>query len=173
MRKRTFKVFITALAVIPLLLFMTSSVNSSSQTTEPITTEHFQVQWGGTSLAFHSVEGLESRVEVLEMRDGLSPVYEPRKYPGRIHNSNIILRREYKKGDNELWDWYSYSKDGRPEFRDLTISILNREHEPVVTFKITSAWPCAYRGPVLTANDRQIAIEEVEIAYYSMRVEND
>lgn len=174
MRKRMLKFFVLALVVVPVCLLLTSSANSGGSVSEQVTTDHFQVQWGGTNLGFHSVEGLESRVEVLEYRDGLSPVYEPKKYAGKIHNSNIILRRVYEAQDNELWDWYSSGTlRGTPIYRDLTISILNRSHEPVVTFKITSAWPCAYRGPVLNAHDKQLALEEVEIAYQSMTVEND
>lgn len=174
MDKRTLKSTFIGCALIVFILFLTPSANeASSPTTDPVTTDHFQVQWGGSSLEFHSIEGLESRVEVVEYRDGLSPEYAPYKIPGKVQNRNIILRRPYIKADNELWDWYKLSMNGKPEYRDITISILNRSHVPVVTFKISNAFPCAYRGPYLLSTDRQFAMEEVEIAYQAISVEND
>jgi phage tail-like protein len=63
--------------------------------------------------------------------------------------------------------------EGRPEYRDITIAILDRQHSPVVVYKLSNAWPCAYRGPVLTGNERNLALEEVEIAYEGLRVQID
>lgn len=174
MNKRTWILIFICLAVIPFFLFLTPMVDiGASPAAEPVTTEHFQVQWGGTSLDFHSVEGLESRLDVVEYREGLSLSNEPRKVPGNVHHSNIILRRIYKKADNEMWDWYKLAMAGRPEYRDITISILNRKHEPVITFRLSNAWPCAYRGPILFGEEREVALEEMEIAYESLDVEND
>ena len=164
-----------AIMIIPFALSLAPPVNvapvASSQ--DPVTTHHFQVEWGGNSLDFHSVEGLESCVEVIEYRDGISPDYNPRKIPGRIHNSNIILRRIIKKSDNEMWEWYSLVLSNMTEYRDLTISILDEQHTPVVVYKIKNAWPCAYRGPLLMGGDRQLAIEEIEIAHNGMTVYNN
>ncbi len=172
MMKRTIQLFFACLLVMPFILSLTPSAGSGLAD-DPITADHFQVQWGGSSMEFHSVEGLESRVEVLEYRDGLSPDYNPTKLPGSVHHSNIILRRAYKEYDNDMWNWYKESLDGEPEYRSITISILDTQHTPTVTFKIAYAWPCAYRGPVLMGNNRQVALEELEITYKSLSVENE
>jgi len=174
MKDRKFSALLVGLLLLPFSLSLTPIAEPpATPLQDPITTDHFQVQWGGTSLKFHSVEGLESHVEIIEYRDGISPDYTPRKIPGRIHNSNIILRRVYTKTDNEMWNWFSLVLNNRPEYRDLTISILDNQHQPVITFKISNAWPCAYRGPVLVGNERQLALEEIEIAHAGMKVEND
>ena len=131
------------------------------------TTHHFQVQWGGTSTGFMHVSGLDSKVDVLEYREGNSASETRIKAPGKPTFTNLVLRNP-ASDMAEMWEWYKLTLRNSPERRDIIVSILNANHEPVITYKFRNAWPCAWRGPVLEAGDKAVAVEEVEIAYEEM-----
>ena len=63
---------------------------------------------------------------------------------------------------NGLYEWYNTIKAGTVARRPVTISLLNEEHEPVMTWKIKDAWPVKVEGPGLNATGNEIAIETLE-----------
>ncbi len=135
-------------------------------------TPHFVVEWGGSAQGFVLVSGLDSKVAVLEYRSGIMPSQDAVKMAGKPTYANLVLRNP-ASDMAEMWSWYKLSLQGKPERRDVTVSILNTQHEPVISYKLKNAWPCAWRGPILTGDDKQIAMEEVEIAYESMQREGE
>ena len=76
-------------------------------------------------------------------------------------------------GDNELFDWWKDNKlfEG-VERRDLTISLLNENHEPVVVWKVKRAWPLKVQSTDLKADGNEVAIESVEICHEGLEVQN-
>ncbi len=56
------------------------------------------------------------------------------------------------------------------ERRDITINLLNENHELVMTWKVKNAFPVRYSGPILNANSNRAAIEELEIAHEGFSV---
>jgi phage tail-like protein len=58
-----------------------------------------------------------------------------------------------------------------PERRDVTISLLDGEHTPVMVWKLKNAWPVSVEGPVLDAMQSEIAIESLEIAHEGIAIE--
>ena len=49
------------------------------------------------------------------------------------------------------------------ERRDITISLLNEEHAPVITWKVKNAWPSKVQSTDLKAEGNEVAIESMEI----------
>ena len=138
----------------------------------PLPVFHFQVQWGGTNLGFAEVGGLNIETQMIEYRDGLSPVYSSVKMPGIPKYGNITLKRGILPADNEFYDWLNTTKLNTVERRDLTISLLNENHEPVMTWKATNAFPVKVEGPGLKATGNEVAIESIEIAHEGLTIEN-
>lgn len=138
----------------------------------PLTIFHFLVDWGGTKLGFSEVTGLNIEVQPIEYRDGLSPEYSVVKMPGLKKYGNITLKRGVFKGDNEFFDWYNQIKLNKPERRDITISLLDEEHNPVMVWKVMNAWPTKITSPDLKANGNEVAIEQVEIAHEGVKIDN-
>jgi len=68
----------------------------------PLPVFHFRVEWGGTSISFSEVSGLNMETQVIEYRDGLSPDYSTVKMPGMQKYGNITLKRGAMQGDNEF-----------------------------------------------------------------------
>ena len=109
--------------------------------TYPLSKFHFQVEWGGTKIGFTEVSGLDVEIDPIEYRDGASPEFSNRKMPGMFKYSNITLKRGTFKSDNEFYNWWNTVQMNQIERRDIIISLLNEEHEPVVVWKNKSAWP--------------------------------
>jgi phage tail-like protein len=131
---------------------------------------HFEVQWGGARIDFTEVHGLHFEREVVLYRDGSSPSLLTQKIPGPIVFKNIILRRFFKKNDREMYDWWRGADDpGQPSnARDVSIRLLDREHTPVVQWRLTNAFPVRVSYSPLTAQRAQPIIEEVELCFESM-----
>ncbi len=55
--------------------------------------------------------------------------------------------------------------------RNVTVSLLNEEREPVMTWKIRDAWPVKVEGPGLKSTGTDVAIESVEFAIEGIEIE--
>ncbi|RYF90807.1 MAG: phage tail protein [Chitinophagaceae bacterium] len=133
---------------------------------------HFKVDWGGSRLGFAEVSGLDIAIEAVSFRDGNSPEDQFRKMPGLRKFSNITLKREMVRGDNEFFDWINSKQIGNIERRNITISLLNDAHEPVVVWRVKNAFPVNYFGPVLAAGDSNLAMETLVLTHEGIEVEN-
>lgn len=142
-------------------------------TTYPLVKFHFQVEWGGTKIGFTEVSGLDVESEVVEYRDGASREYSKLKMPGMQKYSNITLKRGTFKSDNEYFNWWNTVQLNTIERRDITISLLNEEHEPVVTWKVKNAWPTKVQSTDLKADGSEVAIESMELVHEGLSIQNE
>ncbi|MEO5889179.1 MAG: phage tail protein [Ferruginibacter sp.] len=139
----------------------------------PIPVFHFKVEWGGKNVGFSEASGLTQELQLIEYRDGNSPDYSTIKMPGLHKYNNVTLKRGIIKGDNEFFKWLSTVKLNTIERRDLTISLLNEEHAPVMVWKARAAFPVKVEGPGLKASGNEVAIESIEIAHEGLTLQND
>jgi phage tail-like protein len=139
----------------------------------PLPKFHFYVEWASASIKFSEVSGLDREYEVIEYRDGASPEYSKLKMPGLQKYSNITLKRGVFAGDNEFFNWMNTVKMNTIERRDITISLLNENHEPVVVWKVKNAWPTKIQSTDLKADGNEVAIESMEIVHEGLAVQND
>ncbi|MCA9735649.1 MAG: phage tail protein [Deferribacteres bacterium] len=138
----------------------------------PLPVFHFQVQWGGTELGFAEVSGLNIESQVIEYRHGLSKEYGASKMPGIPKYGNITLKRGIMPDDNEFFDWLNTTALNKVERRDLVISLLNEEHQPVMTWTAMQAFPVKVEGPGLKATGNETAIESIEIAHEGLKIKH-
>ncbi len=139
----------------------------------PLSKFHFQVDWGGTRIGFTEVSGLDVETEAIEYRDGASPAYHKLKMPGMQKFGNVTLKRGTFRSDNEYYAWWNTVSLNAVERRDLTISLLNEAHEPVVTWKIKNAWPTKVQSTELKADGNEVAIETIELAHEGLSIQNN
>jgi phage tail-like protein len=142
-------------------------------TNYPLVKFHFQVEWGGTKIGFSEVSGLDVETEIVEYRDGASPEYSKIKMPGMQKYSNLTLKRGTFKSDNEYFKWWNTVKLNTIERRDITISLLNEDHDPVVTWKVKAAWPTKIQSTDLKADGNEVAIESMEIVHEGLVIQNE
>ncbi len=138
----------------------------------PLPKFHFQVEWGGASLAFTEVSGLDIETEVIEYKHGLSPEHFKTKMPGMRKFSNITLKRGTHKGDNNFFEWLNTTALNTVERRDLTISLLDESHAPVVIWKVKNAFPVKLQSTDLKSDGNEVAIETLELAHEGLVIQN-
>jgi len=139
----------------------------------PLPKFHFQVEWGGASIGFTEVSGLDVQTDPIEYRDGVSPEYVKTKMPGMQKFSNITLKRGTFKGDNDFYAWWNTVALNTIDRRNVTISLLNENHEPVVVWKVKNAWPTKVQSTDLKADGNEVAIESIELVHEGLVIQNE
>lgn len=146
----------------------------------PLPKFHFQVEWGGAKIGFTEVSGLDVETEVIEYRHGASAEYFKTKQPGMQKFSNITMKRGTFQSDNEYYDWWKQTyffqegnSTGSKYRRDITISLLNESHEPIVVWKVKNAWPIKIQSTDLKADGNEIAIESMELVHEGLSIQNE
>lgn len=141
----------------------------------PLTGFHFSVEWKSNdkeeNVAFSEVTGLSVNTKVIEYRDGTNKDNTTLKMPGLKTFNNVTLKRGSLSTDNGFFDWFIKIKNNTTERRNVTINLLNEEHEPVIVWNLNNAFPVKYEGGSLNASDGKVLIESVELAYESFTVE--
>ncbi|MBO7427109.1 MAG: phage tail protein [Paludibacteraceae bacterium] len=138
----------------------------------PLTGFHFTVKWSDDdeNVSFSEVSGLSVSTTPIEYREGANKEYTTFKMPGLKKYDNVTLKRGAMATDNGFYDWFNTISNNTVERRDITISLLNEAHEPVVTWSLKNAFPIKYDGGSLNASDGKVLIESVELAYESFTV---
>lgn len=140
----------------------------------PLPKFHFEVQWGGARLGFTDISGLDVEHDVIEYREGSSREYHKIKMPGMQKFSNISMKRGVFKSENDFFTWWNTVALNTVERRDITISLLNEAHEPVVVWKIKNAWPVKVQSTDLKADaGTDVAIESIDLAHEGLVIQND
>jgi phage tail-like protein len=124
----------------------------------PLPVFRFIVAWGGQHVGFSEVDGLTQENQAIEYREGPFPEYSSIKMPGLRKFNNVTLKRGIIKSDDDFAKWLSTVKLNAVERRDLVISLFNKEHQPVMVWKIHHAFPVKVEGPDLNAGGNEVAI---------------
>lgn len=138
----------------------------------PLPKFHFLVEWGGSQLGFTEVTGLDITTEVIEYRDGANPEFSTVKMPGQRKFSNVTLKRGTFSNDNQFYEWFNTVSLNTIERRDLIISLLNENHEPVIVWKVKNAWPTKIMPTDLKAEGNEVALESVELVHEGLTIQN-
>ena len=140
--------------------------------TYPLPKFHFLVQWGGTRIGFTEVTGLDMQVEAIEYREGSSPEYSKIKMPGMKKFSNITLKRGTMLADSDFYKWINTISLNTAERRDITISLLNETHAPVMTWTAKNSFPVKVQASDLKSDGNEVAIETLELAHEGLSIIN-
>ena len=137
----------------------------------PLLKFHFSVEWGGERIDFTEVTGLDLESEVIEYRHGAQADFTSMKIPGLKKYSNITFKRGTFQGDSDFFQWYNtIHKDSFR--RDISIKLLNEEHEPVLSWSVKSAWPLKIQSTDLNADANEVAIETMVIAHEGLTIQD-
>ncbi len=130
---------------------------------------HFKVEFNSisqqeTDIQFQSVSGLSVDIETEEFAEGGENRFK-HKFPVRTKFPNLVLKRGMVT-DSKLIDW---CRDAIESFQfepiDLTVKLLNEEHEPIITWNVVNAYPVKWNVADLNAEENKLAIETIELAY--------
>lgn len=117
----------------------------------------------GVAAGFAEVSGLSSEIKYAEYRNGNDRENHVRKIPTLSSTGDVVLRRGVI-GDRRLFDWLASVRDGSPEPRPVTISLLNEAREVVCSWRLLNAQPKKWVGPTLAAKGGgEVAMEELHL----------
>ncbi len=136
----------------------------------PLPAFHFSVEWGGSRVGFTEVSGLTQEVQTIEYREGSELQDYTRKMSGLRKQSDITLKRGIMPADNEFAAWLSTVKLNTAERRNIIISLLNEDHEPVMIWSIQEAFPIKVEGPSLKSTGNEVAMESIVLAHNGLEV---
>ena len=141
----------------------------------PMTTLHFSVSWQDSqnTTSFSEVSGLTMEAELVEYRGGADPQDSTRKRPGLKKVGPVTLKRGIAPAEagNGLYEWFNTIVAGDVQRRTVTVSLLNEERTPAMTWKIRDAWPTKIEGPGLKSTGTDVALETVEFACEAIEIE--
>ncbi|MFD2036108.1 phage tail protein [Belliella marina] len=135
---------------------------------------HFKVEFNGISsqefdVQFQTVSGLTAELETEEIAEGGENRFK-HTLPVKSKYSNLILKRGIVL-DSKLIDW---CKKAIEDFEfspvDLTINLLNEEHQPLLSWSVVNAIPVKWEVDELNAMDSKIMMESLELKYNYFKV---
>jgi phage tail-like protein len=121
-------------------------------------------------MGFSEITGLTQEIQVIEYRHGMMKEPAPMKKPGLKKYNNVILKRGIMNGDIDFYTWFSNYNWQEEDRIDLTITLNNENHDPVMLWNLTSVFPVKIEGAQLKANGNEIAIESLELAVEKIEV---
>ncbi|OFZ06808.1 MAG: hypothetical protein A3D92_13180 [Bacteroidetes bacterium RIFCSPHIGHO2_02_FULL_44_7] len=132
-----------------------------------IALNRFIVDFGGTTVGFQEVSGLEQKTEIISYEDGsFINGAAPYKYPGKTkYSESITLKRGYFKGDTEMQDWLEAIRSDDTARRNITITLLDESQNPMIVWNVMNVWPSEIGGLTLGAEKSEAAIEHITFAH--------
>lgn len=127
---------------------------------------HFRVEFTDIDgeFEFQSVSGLSVELQTEEFAEGGENRFK-HKMPVRTSFPNLVLKRGIKI-NSELISWCRNAVENFEIVpKDITVSLLNEEHEPLTTWNIVHAWPVKWSVTDFNAEESKIVIESIELAY--------
>lgn len=137
----------------------------------PFPKSHFRVDCGMDSIGFTEVSGLNMEVQVVEYRVGSSPDFSMQKIPGLRKFGTVSLKRGMTTLDNDFWKWINTAALNSVERRNVTITMLDDAHNPVVSWNLLNAFPSKVDYGTLDAKSNDVAIQQIDLAIEGFKVE--
>jgi len=135
------------------------------QRDNPYPNFNFVVDIGaGDDIGFSEVDLPAGEIEVIEYREGSDNVSSARKLPGRAKYPNVVLKRGVT-GRLDLFQWWDEVRDGSLQRRNVTITLLDEQRNPVQRWRLRNAWPAKLDYSTLQALGNEVVIETLELAH--------
>lgn len=120
---------------------------------------------------FSDVQGINTEVTYAEYRAGNFKTNTPSKYPN-VHKQGTLTLKRGLMGTLDLWNWLRAARDGKYQPRLVTVTVLDEEHNAVMTLKLNNAQPQKWTAPNLAGKGgTDVAMEEFVLVYEDMDVE--
>ncbi len=110
------------------------------------------------------------QVETQDVKEGGQNEYI-HKLPMRVKPGTVKLRHGITKG-TDLLNWYMQVLQGdmKKATRTVNVGLYDSQLRAVMLWTFTNAYPVKWSGPTLKADDKSLAIEELELAHHGFEV---
>lgn len=127
---------------------------------------------GDGDAGFQEASGLTTELETEQVVNGGQNTF---KYtlPKGTKYSNLILKRGILSTNSQLTKWcmntLSYGLNVAIQTKSITLSLLNDEKSPLMTWSFVDAYPVKWSIADLKSQESSIAVETLEFAYKYFR----
>lgn len=133
---------------------------------------HFSVEVAGetgdSDTRFQEASGLSAEVTVEEVREG-GVNDSVHRLPTGAKYGNLVLKRGFTNSSG-LREWcQSAIEDFVFTPRDVTVSLLDEEHNPLAVWSVLDAYPVKWSVSAFNAQQNGLAIESLELAFSRFR----
>lgn len=134
----------------------------------PPTGFHFKVEIAGLSadneMRFSEVSGLTMEMTTEEVPEGGENRYV-QKYPLRGKYPDLVLKRGLLVG-SEVHAWIKECVESYTITpKDIFVKLLNAEHQPLMTWNLTNAFPTKWGVSDFNASNNTVVIESIQFFY--------
>jgi phage tail-like protein len=135
---------------------------------------HFRVAVIGLSndndLRFTEAGGLSLEVLTEEVAEGGENRFL-QKYPGRVKYPELVLKRGLLV-KSDVFTWIGRCLEGdQVEPKNVDVTLLNPDHEPLVTWHMCNAFPTKWSVSDLNATSNTVVIETLQMYYQYFTVD--
>jgi phage tail-like protein len=137
---------------------------------------HFSVSFDKTvtgnenDALFQSVSGLNIEFETETIKEGGENRFV-HQLPVRTKYPNLVLKRGMFT-DSEVIQWCLNTFNNLEVLpADLQVTLLNENHEPLMTWDVKRAWPVKWNIADFNAEESKIVIETIELSYQFFTVQ--
>ena len=137
---------------------------------------HFRVEVLGLNLTpeddlrFTEVGGLSLELAMEEQPEGGENRFV-QKYPGRAKYGDLTLKRGLLPR-SEVWRWVRRCTDElQIEPKNIDVTLLNEEHQPLMTWHLIGAWPVKWAVADLNASANAFVVESLQLSYQRFTVD--
>lgn len=149
----------------------------ANATPYPFTTFNFSVEINKgddsgplCAAAFSECDGLEMSMEVKTIREGGNNGRQIR-LSGPLAFGQLTLKRGMST-NFDLWTWFTQSLDDPRLRADAEVVMIGADRKTeCARFVISRCVPVKLKAPALNAREGQVAIEELQLAYESIRLQ--
>lgn len=132
----------------------------------PVPVYRFNVNFDGEDYAFSEISGLEMQRKEITYRDGLGAKY----MPGMEEAIKLTMKRGLVKGGSQLYAWINSIKLNIVEKKNITVSLLDNDNNPIISWAVQGAFPVKLTAPTFDAKSNEVAIESLELVADSFEI---
>ena len=135
---------------------------------------HFCVLVDGTRTSFSDVSGIKTTLTVDEVVSGGDDSH--RYYVPKTKTYDpLVLKRGMLKLEDPFFKWCKETmslplEKGRIKTKDIIVMLLDPLNVPLTTWTFKDAYPCSWTVEALNAQKNELAVESIELKFYSMEV---
>lgn len=135
---------------------------------DPFRAYNFKLEIGGGQQGhFTECSGLGVKIFPIKYREG-GEHQIIHAIPGPVEYADITLRYGLTNSP-EMWDWLKNTMQGKVERKEISIVLLDHEGaNEAMRWNLGNAWISEWRGAMLSAMNREVAIESMTLVYESI-----
>ena len=152
-----------SLVGIGVLAFLSSAAAFAAGTQPPPTVSAIRLTVNGADVTFKQCSDIGTETEVIELTDVKSP-NQVTKVPGKTTAPSIVCSRNLTT-DTTLSSWRTLIENGQTSgaFRNGSITLLDFDGTPIVTFNFTHGWPSYLKLNAVDVGASSVPVETISL----------